>query len=191
MSSRRMVLSAKRICCTSIYFFILSLQLKERQYWCCEACQREAPGGRNQRPPGSAEGGRPQGPPCIQDRDGRGGQARHVPGQLPVSGGSSKVGVDLGHHRGALADGGAHALHGSGTHVADREDARHARLERKPRIAARRDETLVVHRHVAVLRPVCARIGAEEEEHVADGPRFLMPGTASPSDRLGTQLARP
>src|SRR4051812_3111873 len=86
MSSRRMVLSAKRICCTSIYFFILSLQLKERQYWCCEACQREAPGGRNQRPPGSAEGGRPQGPPCIQDRDGRGGQARHVPGQLPDAG---------------------------------------------------------------------------------------------------------
>jgi GST-like protein len=42
--------------------------------------------GRDQRPPGGAEGGRPQGPPRLQDRDGRRGEARHVPGQLSGAG---------------------------------------------------------------------------------------------------------
>jgi hypothetical protein len=82
--------------------------------------------------------------------------------------------VDLRHHGSALPDGGADALHRSGAHIADREHARHAGLERQRKIVPRGNETLFIDRDVAILEPRGARVRAEEQEHVADRPRFVL-----------------
>ena len=63
-------------------------------------------------------------------------------------------------------------LRNHGRALADREHARHARLQRERQIVRRRHEALVIDRHVAMREPVGARIGAKEEEHVANGTRL-------------------
>src|SRR5258705_377325 len=121
--------------------------------------------------------------------DGRTSKARGLGNKKPGSWsdfrGSGEIGVDLRHDGGALADRAADALHRARAHVADRENARHARLQRQLQVLRRRDEAAVVDRHVATLEPLGARLGAEEEEHVADPARLGLARVAgSPADRL-------
>src|SRR5580765_2916247 len=105
--------------------------------------------------------------------------------------GPGEIGVDLRHDRGALADRAPDALHRVRAHVADRENARHARLQRQRQILPRGDEAAVVDRYVAILEPLGARLGAEEEEHVADRARLGLARVAgSPGDRLDAGGAR-
>src|SRR3954463_2364824 len=105
--------------------------------------------------------------------------------------GSSEIGVDLRHDGGALADRATDALHRARAHVADRENARHARLQRQRQILRRLDEAAVVDRHVAILQPLGARLGAEEEEHVADRAGLgVARAVGAPRDRLDAGGAR-
>src|SRR4029077_18574832 len=99
--------------------------------------------------------------------------------------------MDLRHHGGPLADRAADALDRACTHVADGEYARDARLQRQLEVALGPDEAAVVNRHVAILEPPGARIGAEEEEHVSDRARLGLARVAgAPGDRLDAGLAR-
>jgi len=89
--------------------------------------------------------------------------------------------VELGHHRRPFADGAPDAFHRAATHVADGEDALHARLQRSGDVSAARPdqflerelgpclhETLPIERHLEAPEPLGRRIGAHEEEDVTD-----------------------
>src|SRR5262249_57450709 len=83
---------------------------------------------------------------------------------------------DGGQEGGACGEGGRHALGRTGAHVADREHAGHAGLERQGaaagaastlcQVEAGEDEALVVDGDV-VAEPARAGIGADEEEEMA------------------------
>src|SRR5260221_1788704 len=93
--------------------------------------------------------------------------------------GLREIGVQRGHHLGALADGGGHALDRAGAHVADGEYPRAARLQRMaPVAAAGPHEALRVQRDIAVREPARVGICADAEEEVADRPRRLIAACA-------------
>ena len=94
-----------------------------------------------------------------------------------LSAGLREIGVQRGHHLRAFADGGGDALDRAGAHVADREDAAAVGLERMAPGAHLRpgaDEALGVQRDAALRQPVGVRIGADEQEQMADRLRDLL-----------------
>src|SRR5262249_58910793 len=90
--------------------------------------------------------------------------------------------VDLRDRRGAFADRRADALRRSRAHVAHREDARDARLERGLRLPGDA-ESVRVERDPARGEPIRRGIAAEEEEYAVHRPRVLLPARAvAPGD---------
>ena len=75
---------------------------------------------------------------------------------------ASKESVNLGNRRGALADGGAHALDRSGANISNRENPGHAALQRHAAILARRHESMVIKRDAAMCQPFCDWNRAQE-----------------------------
>ena len=95
-----------------------------------------------------------------------------------------KEGVDRRDDLGAFADRASDALDRTGPHVADGENAGHRGLESRPRRvravicpAAGRHETRLVDRNSAALQPIRRRVGADEEEDVADRRLGLRAGS--------------
>src|SRR5262249_879572 len=109
-----------------------------------------------------------------------------------------EVGMKLRHDDGPFSDGAAYALHRAAAHVADREDARNARLQwpgngPPPRpdeiiereIGPRLHEALGVQRDVAAPEPLGRGVRPDEEEHVVDVDLLLHTGAVvSPSDAV-------
>src|ERR1700682_339978 len=105
---------------------------------------------------------------------------------------------ELNAHR-ALAHRGGDALHAARPHIADREDARLARLQEigstgqrpscllevtREEVSSCLDEVLVVERH-ASLEPRGVRVGAGHQEQVTDRAGLRFPGVElAPSDPL-------
>src|SRR3984885_7205113 len=98
-----------------------------------------------------------------------------------------EVAVQRGNDLRALADRAADALDRPRTHIADRENAWHRRIERRcgRRSAvwrARDDKTGAIDLHAAALEPAGGRIGAHEQEKIAGiKPVFLGRKAAAPA----------
>src|SRR5262245_14839711 len=97
--------------------------------------------------------------------------------------------VQRRHHLGALADRGGDTLHRAAADVADREDARPARLEGMPiagaGLGAGAYEPIAVERDAALGEPRGVRIGADEEEELRGAAAGLLTAVArAPADRL-------
>src|SRR5262245_22301054 len=83
--------------------------------------------------------------------------------------------VDEGNDHRAFANGGSDPLGRPTPRVADRVDARDARLENPLRadlVAGENEAVLVAHRRVA--QPVGVRLGAQEEEEVVEREAFAV-----------------
>ena len=101
-------------------------------------------------------------------------RGQQSPGEL------GQVGVELGHHRGALTDGPSDALDRAAPDIAHGEDAGDVGLQRGrdgspsaaghvvPReVRAGSDEPLGVERDIAVAKPLGRRVSADEEKDVS------------------------
>src|SRR5262245_8438372 len=94
--------------------------------------------------------------------------------------------MDGGDDLRALTDGGGDTLRRAGADVTDREHAVAARLQRRPTVAeVGADEALRVTLDVRLVQPGGVRLGADQEEEMADrAPRLLARRDAAPADRL-------
>ena len=88
---------------------------------------------------------------------------------------------------------GARIFIGSENKVADREDAAPAGLQRparRRRVRAGQHEALGVERDAGARQPVGVRLGADEQEQMADRPaRLLARRAVPPADRLEHAVA--
>src|SRR5579871_6363434 len=93
----------------------------------------------------------------------------------------------------AFADRRGNALHRSGAHVADRENAGATCLQEPALLAgigAGQDETLAVQRDARSRKPIGIRLGADEQKQMANRPAHFRPGLASaPSNGLEQPVA--